>query len=520
VKDSQIDSELIYAFAKIDALAELEEFVSGPNQAKIQLIGDRCFDEKLYEAARILFDSVSNFPRLASCYVHLEQYQAAVEAARKASSTKTWKEVNFSCVDAQEFRLAQMCGLNIIIHADELEELCDHYERQGYFEELIHLIEAGLPLERSHMGLFTELGRLYSRYMSEKLMEHIRVNHKKINIPRLIRACELDHHWDELRILYMHDDQFESAVEVMIQHPTQAFDHSVFKEIIVKCKNSEIYHKSINFYLMYEPDLLVNLLLAISHLLDHARVVTDISRAGELNLIKPYMERVQEHNISIVNESLNEVYVSESDYKNLRKSVDMYDKFDQIRLAQLLEKHELLEFRRISAYLFKKNDRFEESIGLSKKDKLFKDAMETAAESKNRDLAESLLKFFVENDDSSCFVACMFTCYDLIRPDVVMELAWKHKLADVAMPYMIQVIREYTQKVDVLEHERQDRIEEKKKKEEEGDEGSAEAQAAAALSSTMPGLLGVQMTGIVPDAPLPFMQTGVPFMRGPYPGQF
>jgi clathrin heavy chain len=351
-------------------------------------------------------------------------------------------------------------------------------------------------------------------------MEHIRVNHKKINIPRLIRACELDHHWDELRILYMHDDQFESAVEVMIQHPTQAFDHSVFKEIIVKCKNSEIYHKSINFYLMYEPDLLVNLLLAISHLLDHARVVTDISRAGELNLIKPYMERVQEHNISIVNESLNEVYVSESDYKNLRKSVDMYDKFDQIRLAQLLEKHELLEFRRISAYLFKKNDRFEESIGLSKKDKLFKDAMETAAESKNRDLAESLLKFFVENDDSSCFVACMFTCYDLIRPDVVMELAWKHKLADVAMPSMIQVIREYTQKVEVLEHERQDRIEEKKKKEEEGDEGSAEAQAAAALSSTMPGLLGVQMTGIVPDAPLPFMQTGVPFMRGPYPGQF
>jgi hypothetical protein len=28
---------------------------------------------------------------------------------------KTWKEVCFACVDAEEFRLAQICGLNIIV---------------------------------------------------------------------------------------------------------------------------------------------------------------------------------------------------------------------------------------------------------------------------------------------------------------------------------------------------------------------------------------------------------------------
>src|SRR2546430_8956531 len=34
----------------------------------------------------------------------------------------------------------------------------DLYEREGYFEELISLLEAGLGLERAHMGMFTELG--------------------------------------------------------------------------------------------------------------------------------------------------------------------------------------------------------------------------------------------------------------------------------------------------------------------------------------------------------------------------
>lgn len=58
----------------------------------------------------------------------------------------------FACVDAGEFRLAQMCGLHIVVHADELEELINYYQDRGYFEELIALLEAALGLERAHMG--------------------------------------------------------------------------------------------------------------------------------------------------------------------------------------------------------------------------------------------------------------------------------------------------------------------------------------------------------------------------------
>jgi len=38
-----------------------------------------------------------------------------------------------------------------------------------------------------------------------------------------------------------------------------------------------------------------------------------------------------------------------------------------------------------------------------------------------------------------CFAACLYACYDLLRPDNVLELAWRHKLMDMSFPYIIQV---------------------------------------------------------------------------------
>ena len=67
-------------------------------------------------------------------------------------------QVCYACVEENEFRLAQLCGLNIIINADDLEEVSAFYQARGHFEELIALLESGIGLERAHMGIFTELG--------------------------------------------------------------------------------------------------------------------------------------------------------------------------------------------------------------------------------------------------------------------------------------------------------------------------------------------------------------------------
>ena len=154
-----------------------------------------------------------------------------------------------------------------------------------------------------------------------------------------------------------------------------------------------------------------------------------------------------------------------------------------------MEKHELLEFRRIAAYLYQKNKRWAQSVQLSKEvrrarglpvasvrscpgaphpslssvprpwplaplqDRMYKDAIDTAAESKDADIAEELLRFFVSVRDRSCFTATLYTCYDLVRPDVALELAWRNGYTDFAMPYMIQYMRHLHEKVYKLEKE-------------------------------------------------------------------
>ena len=109
-------------------------------------------------------------------------------------STRTWKEVCFACVDNNEFRLAQMCGLHIVVHADELEDLINYYQDRGFFEELMTLLEASLGLERAHMGMFTELSILYSKYKPEKLKEHLELFWSRVNIPK-VRNSVLIHVW-------------------------------------------------------------------------------------------------------------------------------------------------------------------------------------------------------------------------------------------------------------------------------------------------------------------------------------
>lgn len=81
---------------------------------------------------------------------------------------RVWKQVHAACLEKEEFRLAQICGLNIVVHAEELARALKDYEWKGYFAEAIALLEAALSLERAHMGIFTELSILYSKYRPEK----------------------------------------------------------------------------------------------------------------------------------------------------------------------------------------------------------------------------------------------------------------------------------------------------------------------------------------------------------------
>jgi len=353
--------------------------------------------------------------------------------------------------------------------------------------------------------MFTELAILYSKYKPEKLEDHLKVFYGRINIQKVLRVCERNQQWKEVTWLHKADNEFANAATTMIEHPIEAWDHQQFKDVIAKVPNVDIYYKAVRFYLRDHPLMVTDLLKALTGKVDHTKVVEIARKEGNLSLIRNYLTAVQSENVGAVNEALNELFIEEEDYHSLRTSIDTHDKFDNLALAKRLEKHELMEFRRIAAVLYKRNNQWVLSLELSKEDNLYTDAMKTAAESGDPDVVENLLRFFVDTGLHECFAACLYTCYDLARPDVVLELAWSHGLTDLAMPYLIQVIKEYTTRVDDLAK----RGNKKDKPQEKETEGAPVGYPTGVVIDPYTGLpVGMQVMGM----------GGIPVMGPPLSG--
>jgi clathrin heavy chain len=56
--------------------------------ADILVVKETCFEDELYQPAKLLFTSISNWAHLATTLIYLVEIQAAVESARKAGNTQ------------------------------------------------------------------------------------------------------------------------------------------------------------------------------------------------------------------------------------------------------------------------------------------------------------------------------------------------------------------------------------------------------------------------------------------------
>jgi len=115
---------------------------------------------------------------------------------------------------------------------------------------------------------------------------------------------------------------------------------------------------------------LTDLLSVLIPRIDHSRVVRMFRPMDHIPLLRSYLIAVQhvgtalslicnyliylsKLNIEAVNDAYNDLLIEEEDYNTLRDSIDSFDNFNNISLAKRLEKHELLEFRRLAAHLYK-----------------------------------------------------------------------------------------------------------------------------------------------------------------------
>ena len=97
-----------------------------------------------------------------------------------------------------------------------------------------------------------------------------------------------------------------------------------------------------------------------------------------------------------------------------------------------------------TAVFHQQNVRFAECIQIGKTDNNVKLAIECTAESENEQLAENLMNFFTEEGyNREAFTALIRSCYAHLGTDVIMELAWENGLKELAMPYRMQLMRDF-----------------------------------------------------------------------------
>jgi len=93
--------------------------------------------------------------------------------------------------------------------------------------------------------------------------------------------------------------------------------------------------------------------------------------------------------------------------------------------------------------------------------------METVAESKDPALAEDLMRFIMEMEDKELFASLLYTCYELIQPDVALEVAWRSDLLEFVMPYFIQFVKDLSSKIETVQRSTDDIKKKEEKNEQE-----------------------------------------------------
>lgn len=129
------------------------------------------------------------------------------------------------------------------------------------------MLEAALGLERAHMGMFTELAILYSKFKPQKMREHLELFWSRVNIPKVLRAAEQAHLWAELVFLYDKYEEYDNAIITMMNHPTDAWKEGQFKDIITKVQFNWISQSRLVFFFfptrMHNVDRLCHINVAV-----------------------------------------------------------------------------------------------------------------------------------------------------------------------------------------------------------------------------------------------------------------
>merc|ERR1711937_338575 len=104
----------------------------------------------------------------------------------------------------------------------------------------------------------------------------------------------------------------------MMDHSPVCFENEMFMDCVTKVRNQELHYTAIEFYLDQEPMQLGQLLATLTADLEPSRVVHMMRKSDNIPLVLQYLKSVQKNNDKTVNEAINQCYIEEEVYSELR----------------------------------------------------------------------------------------------------------------------------------------------------------------------------------------------------------
>jgi hypothetical protein len=68
--------------------------------------------------------------------------------------------------------------------------------------------------------------------LRHSFQDHIKANPSKLLMAKVVHACEEQRLWKECALCYESTKEFDNAVRVHMDHPSDPFDHAKFCELI------------------------------------------------------------------------------------------------------------------------------------------------------------------------------------------------------------------------------------------------------------------------------------------------
>merc|ERR1712147_541818 len=117
-----------------------------------------------------------------------------------------------------------------------------------------------------------------------------------------------------------------------------------------------------------------------------------------------------------------------------------------------------------------------------------------------------------EMEDKELFAAMLYTCYELIQPDVALEVAWRSDLMEFVMPYFIQFVKDLSTRVETVQKNTDDI----KKKDAKAAQEKLDTPLEGAMMNDMmfQNMGGPQIAAIMPAPGMMSNMGGMPGMGG------